>query len=158
MTRLAIAALAAALIVPAAASADVSKSITAIGSSNVKVNPTAQTDAAIQTEIAKARAAAGPMTVAAARAEAQRLAAASGLTLGPLTVVAEQMPFPFFGPYAYGLDGTFGPGKWCGTIRTPILRKVKGGGTRRTGKYSSHHGCRVPRQVPATVSVTFAAT
>src|SRR3954449_8858932 len=93
-----------------------------------------------------------PLAIANSREEAQRLAAAGGLTLGPLVSVSappprpvcrrpprpgalppgplgwvpEPQPSPFFGGplgAAYGAEGTFGPGKFCGQIRTPIRRR-----------------------------------
>ena len=158
MTRISLAVLLVALALPTTASAEVTRSVTAIGSAMATVTPAAQTDASIKAGIADAQAAAGPRAVAAAKAEAQRLATAAGLTLGALVSVTEQPQSPYFGPFPYGIDGTFGPGKWCGTIRTPILKKVKGGGRRRTGRYRTAHGCRFPHQVQTNVSATFAAT
>lgn len=149
-----LAALAAA--VPASAADPPARTVTAVASASVKVKKdVAQTDAAIGAAVEAARAKVGPAAVANATEEAQRLAAAGKLTLGPLISIAESPPFPF-GPYApYGVDGTFGPGKFCGTIRTPIFHKGKNGRRVFTHKFRSHPGCRVPPQVTATISATF---
>ena len=68
--------------------------------------------------------------IANAREEGARMAAAGGLTLGALVSVAEVQPNPFFGGQiggAYGGDGTFGPGKFCGAIRTAVRRRDASG-------------------------------
>lgn len=143
-------------VVAGSASAE-GRSITAIGSVNIAVSKSvAQNEAAIRAAVQTARAKAGPAAVAAAKAEALLLATAAGMTLGTLTSVAEIPPSPF-GPFAYGADGTFGPGKYCGTIRTPVFKTVKGV-RKRTGKFRSRRGCRVPSQVGLSVSVTYSAT
>src|SRR6185295_18664352 len=99
--------------------------------------------------------------IATAREEAQRLAAAGGLTLGPLVSVSEPEPSPFFGGpvgSAYGAEGTFGPGRFCGQIRTPIRRRDARGVLRNTGRVRTRFGCRVPGEVAQTVSATFAVS
>ncbi len=142
--------------VPAFAADPPTRTVTAVAAASVKVQKdVAQTDAAIAAAVEAARAKVGPAAVANATEEAERLAAAGKLTLGPLISIAESQPFPY-GPFAaYGLEGTFGPGKYCGAIRTPIFRKGKNGRRVFTRKFRSHHGCRVPAQVTATISVTF---
>jgi len=97
------------------------------------------------------------LAIANAREEAVRLAAAGGLTLGALVTVAETQPSPFFGGSSvYGADGTFGPGKFCGQIRTPIRRRTASGRLQTVGS-RAHFGCRIPPEVSQTVSATFAA-
>jgi orotidine-5'-phosphate decarboxylase len=95
---------------------------------------------------------------AAAREAATRLAAASGLTLGGIVSVSDAPVVPFYyGPY-YAYTGTFGPGKFCGRIRTPIRRRTASGRLRFTGRFRSHFGCRIPSEVSQTVSATFAVS
>jgi len=97
------------------------------------------------------------LAIANARDEAARVAAASGLTLGALVSVAEPQPSPFFGGSSvYGADGTFGPGRFCGQIRTPIRRRTASGRLQTVGT-RAHFGCRIPPEVSQTVSATFAA-
>ena len=94
--------------------------------------------------------------IANAREEAVRLAAAGGLTLGALVAVAEAQPSPFFGGSSvYGADGTFGPGRFCGQIRTPIRRRTASGRLQTVGT-RAHFGCRIPPEVSQTISATFA--
>ena len=97
------------------------------------------------------------LAIANAREEAVRLAVAGGLTLGALVAVAEAQPSPFFGGSSvYGADGTFGPGKFCGQIRTPIRRRTASGRLQTVGS-RAHFGCRIPPEVSQAVSATFAA-
>lgn len=77
------------------------------------------------------------------------------MTLGALTSVAEQLPSPFF-YYGPAIDGTFGPGKYCGIIRTPVYSNK--GGRRHVVKTRARWGCRVPHEVTASISATFDAT
>ena len=138
------------------------RTITAIAAGRVTVDRDglAQNSKAIGAAVEAARDKAIPQAIAKAREEAQRLAAAGGLTLGPLLSVSEPEPSPFFGGpvgAAYGAEGTFGPGKFCGTIRTPVRRRNAQGRLVSTGRFRSHFGCRVPSEVAQTVSATFAA-
>jgi Protein of unknown function (DUF541) len=136
------------------------RTITAIGAGRATVNKdVAQNSRAIAAAVEAARNRAIPLAIANAREEAQRLAAAGGLTLGPLVSVSEPEPSPFFGGpvgSAYGAEGTFGPGKFCGQIRTPIRRRDARGVLRNTGRARTRFGCRVPGEVAQTVSATFA--
>jgi Protein of unknown function (DUF541) len=137
------------------------RTITAVAAGRVTVNRNvAKNSAAIAAAVDVARDRAIPLAIRKAREEAQRLAAAGGLTLGPLVAVSEPEPSPFFGGpggAAYGTEGTFGPGKFCGRIRTPIRRRTASGALRFTGRFRSHFGCRIPSEVAQTVSATFAA-
>jgi hypothetical protein len=138
------------------------RTITAVAAGRVTVNKdVAQNSKAIAAAVDAARDRAIPVAIANARGEAQRLAAAGGLTLGPLMSVSEPQPSPFFGGPAggaYGTEGTFGPGKFCGRIRTLIRRRNAQGRLVSTGRFRSRFGCRVPAEVTQTVSATFAVS
>jgi hypothetical protein len=138
------------------------RTITAIAAGRVTVNRSvAQNNRAIAAAVESARNKAIPLAISNAREEAQRLAAAGGVTLGAVVSVTEPEPSPFFGgPVggAYGAEGTFGPGRFCGQIRTPIRRRNSQGRLVSTGRTRSHFGCRVPPEVTQTVSVTFAVS
>ena len=108
---------------------------------------TSRRQQAIAAAVEAARNRAIPLAIASAREEAQRLAAAGGLTLGPLVSVSEPEPSPFFGGpvgAAYGAEGTFGPGRFCGQIRTPIRRRTRAAccGTRVACARASAVACR----------------
>jgi hypothetical protein len=157
---------AAALVAARAAEAQApapGRTITATAAGRVTVNrDVAQNSKAIGAAVEAARNRAIRVAVANAREEAQRLAAAAGgMTLGALVSVAEPQPSPFLGGPgggAYGTEGTFGPGKFCGRIRTPIRRRDARGVLRNTGRFRTRFGCRVPSEVAQTVSATFAVS
>jgi hypothetical protein len=162
---LAAAALAATLLAAPAAQAQApapTRTITATAAGRAPVNRNvAKNSRAIAAAVEAARNRAIPLAIANAREEAQRLAAAGGLTLGPLLSVAEPQPSPFLGGPgggAYGTEGTFGPGRFCGQIRTPIRRRTASGQLRSTGRFRTRFGCRVPGEVAQTVTATFAVS
>lgn len=146
------------LSVTAAAVAQEGRTVTALASAAVKVQrPASLSSATIGRAVEAAREKSGPAAVRNAREEATRLAAAAGLTLGALQSVAEQSPSPF-GPFGgYGLDGTFGPGRYCGRIRTAVFKRDARGRRVFQRRFRTRFGCRVPPTVTTTVSVTFAA-
>jgi hypothetical protein len=145
--------------VAAPAAADTpAHSVTATGTSSVQVpQNTAHNNKAIADAVAAARLKAQPDAIARATIEAQKLAASLGWTLGDMTNVAETPTS--YGPFFYyGTDGTFGPGVYCGTVRTAIFRKGKNGRRVFTHKYRSRHTCRIPGEVSTSMTVTFAAS
>ncbi len=88
-----------------------------------------------------------------AHEEAERLAASLGLRLGTLQSISQESGSPFF--FYGGIDGTFGPGRYCGTVRRRIYRRTKDGRRVATGKVRSRHLCRVPPNVTSSVSATY---
>ena len=135
------------------------RTITSTGTGRVTVDrDVAKNSKAIGAAVEAARERAVRLAIANAREEATRLAAAGGLALGPLVAVSEPVPSPFFGgPASYGSEGTFGPGKFCGTIRTPIRRRTAGGRLRTVGT-RSRFGCRIPPEANVSISATFAVS
>ena len=136
------------------------RTITAVAAGRVAVDrDVAKNSRAIGAAVDAARDRAVRLAIANAREEAQRLASAGGMALGALVSVSEPQPSPFFGGpvgAAYGAEGTFGPGKFCGTIRTPIRRRTASGRLQFTGRFRTHFGCRIPSEVSQSVSATFA--
>jgi hypothetical protein len=132
--------------------------VTAVGTASVQVRrPAEPTDATIRAAVQAAQIAVGPKAVVAGRQEAVRLASALGLTLGALVSIEEQSgSFPF-GPYG-GADGTFGPGRYCGTTRRRIFRETADGRRVPSGRIRSRHSCRIPPSVSTSVAVTYLAT
>ena len=155
---------AAATLTPATATAQApatGKSVTATGAATVSVKPDDRTsNASIKAAVEAAEKAAQPKAIADAREEATNLAAAAGLTLGGIASVSNGGASPYYGPFIavpYGTAGTFGPGKYCGQIRTSHLKHLANGKTKRVlGK--KHRVCRVPPSITSAVTVTFAAS
>lgn len=133
------------------------RTVTSAGTGQVKVRkPATLNDQTIRRAVAAAHASAVPKAVAAAQAEAQLLAAGASLTLGALQGVAEQPPTPF-APFSYGELGTFGPGRYCGTITRVTFHRTQSG-RRVPGRRRRVHTCRVPARVSVNVTATYAAS
>ena len=158
---LATVAAAALLGVPAAdAQAPPAKSVTTLGIGTAKVTPKdRKSNASIKEAVEAADESARPKAIAEARERATELAQAAGLTLGGITAVSEASSFPYYGPFGapYGLQGTFGPGKYCGNVRSSHLKRDSNGRVHRVlGK--RHRVCRFPSTLSVQLTVTFAAT
>ena len=152
---------AAAMLVPTAkAQAPPAKSVTTIGIGTASVTPKDRKDnASIKEAVEAADTAARPKAIASARERAGELAQAAGLTLGGITSVSEASQVPYYGPFGvpYALQGTFGPGKFCGTIRTSHVKRDSNGHVHRVlGK--RHRICRFPSTINVSLTVTFAAS
>jgi hypothetical protein len=148
-----------ALLLPASAMAQQpapGRTVEATGVASVKVKaPSDRThEAPIRAAVDAAEAKALPRAMVDARSKAADLAKLSGLTLGGIVSISDTSSPAVYGPFFYG---TFGPDRFCGTIRTTIFKRGKDGKRHRVGT-RTRHTCRVPPTVTSTVSVTFAAT
>jgi hypothetical protein len=131
--------------------------ISVVGKAQVKPTPVNRTsNASIRKAVADARAAATPRAIADGRRRAAALAGASGLPLGALISIAEAPPSPFGFPGQFGEDGTFGPGRYCGLVRSVTFR-TDAQGRRRPVRGRRHRVCRVPSSVAANLTLVFAS-
>jgi hypothetical protein len=137
-------------VAPAAARAQ-DRTIVAGGTGQVTVTHNdRKSNDSIAAAVKKAYDAALPKAIADAREEAGELATAAGVTLGPLVTVSNVAAQPFYGGIFAGPElGTFGPGKFCGTVR--IRTRTHNGTRTRT-----RHTCRVPSTITRAVTLTFA--
>jgi hypothetical protein len=144
-----------ALLLPASAAAQ-GRTVEATGVASVKVDaPKDRThEAPIRAAVEAAEAKALPRALADARAKAFELAKLSGLTLGGVESISDAPASPY-GPF--GFYGSFGPDRFCGTIRTSVFKRGNDGKRHRVGT-RTRHTCRVPPTVTSTLTVTFAAT
>ena len=130
--------------------------LTANGLGEAKPEPeNRRSDRSIREAVAAANAKALPDAMANARAHAAELAAAAGVTLGPLVSIADSPNngYPFF----YGQNGTFGNGRYCGQVRNTHT-VVRNGVRRRVAGKGTHRVCRVPPEVYASVALTFSVS
>jgi Protein of unknown function (DUF541) len=161
--QLGLAAMAAAGVLVPAAEAQApppAKSVTTIGASSASVEPKdRKSNASIRDAVEAAAAAARPKAVANAREQGTELAQAAGLTLGAITSISDAPSAPYYGPFGipYSLQGSFGPGKFCGITRTFHLRRDSQGRLRRVAG-RRHRVCRIPPTVLVSLTVTFAAS
>jgi Protein of unknown function (DUF541) len=146
-----------ALGAPAAAQAASDQTITALGSAQVKVKPSNRhSNAAIKRAVDVAYKRSVPKAIADAREDAARIAKSSGLTLGAIQSVDENVNtgFAYYGPQ-FGL-APFGPDQYCARIsRRFHTRDAQGRLHTRTRRQKV---CRVPEFAFSTLAVTFAAT
>jgi hypothetical protein len=101
------------------------REVSATGSGVAPVDVARRTSPAIRHGLRAARLAATPPAAEAARASAQSAARGSGITLGPLFSVTEAT-----NPFGYGYDpllGVFGPGQFCGAVRSVTVEGGSGG-------------------------------
>jgi hypothetical protein len=142
---------------PAVAQQPASKSVQVAGVGEADVTPeNRRNNASIQRAVDEAEAAALPRAFEAARLRAADLARLSGLTLGGIIAVSD-VPASPYGPFGFGpFEGTFGPGRWCGTIRRPVFRRVDG--RRRRVGTRTRRVCHFPPEVYVSVTVTYAAS
>ena len=133
------------------------RTIVAAGAGQVAVTPTDRTsNDAIATAVEQAYQAALPKALADAREDAHALATAAGLTLGALLSASDAPNSPYYGPFGGPGFGTFGPGKFCGTIRRAIIKRTKTGRPKVVG-HRTRHTCRVPPFQIRQVTLTFAS-
>jgi hypothetical protein len=132
------------------------KSVQVLGVGEADVKPkNRRNNASIQRAVDRAEAAALPRAFRAAGVRAAELARLSGLTLGEVISVSDAPASPY-GPFGFGpFEGTFGPGRWCGTIRRSVVRRVDG---RRRRVTRTRRVCHFPSEVYVSVTVTYAAS
>lgn len=155
---LALATSAAAFAAPALADAVPAEphTLTVTGTAQVKPKPRDRSsNASIAKSVVVARRKAIPLAVNNGRGRAATLAQATGVSLVELISTAATSPqVPFYiGPY-FGEDGTFGPGKYCGTVRTPIFR-TDAAGKRKVVGSRARRSCRVPTYVSVSLAMTW---
>jgi len=133
--------------------------VTVTGTGTVKPTPAdRKSNASIAKAVAAAKAAAAPLAIADGRARATKVAALNRLTLGTLLAITEGPPSsPFFFVGVYAQDGTFGPGKFCGTVRRSIFR-TNSAGKRVRVRTRPIRTCRIPPQIQVSYGMTFSTT
>ena len=149
----------AALTVASPALAQGPESVTATGTAEAKVVPANRhSNASIVAAVAAAEKQAVPGALDAAHANALIYAEDAGLTLGAVQSVSDAQTSPLFfvGSGVVGDIGTFGPGKYCGTVRSARVKRVNGKIKVIRGK--KRHVCDVPANASSTLTVTYAAS
>lgn len=145
-----------ALVLPAGALADTAPitaapTITATGTGRAPVTPKDRNNNdSIAAAVNAANKAVVPLAFQAAHSQAVRYAKITGLTLGSLQSVTDaQGGFGPLGPFG----GPFGPGRYCGTVRRPIFKVVKG--RHKLVGFKRVHRCFVPPFEFLSLSVTY---
>ena len=142
------------------------ETVSAYGTGQVTVTPkNPKSEKSIRAAVAAAQQRSLPLAVENARANAQAIADAAGLTLGGVMTVAQQInPYLIggFGGFGGGIvltpgSGIVGPfsGKFCGRVSRPVFKKVNG--KRKVVRRVHERRCFVPGAVANTLEVTFHA-
>lgn len=130
------------------------ESVIAAGTGQAVVKPKdPRSNASIVAAVDRARELATPRAVINARVQAGYIAAASGLTLGPITEVSQEANQQFFFYYS-PLTQQLGPNRYCGPAPKRIVRRVDG---KRIVTMTTRKQCQVPPFVTTTLTVTFDA-
>lgn len=139
-----------------AAEAAPGDSIVAVATGQATPKPTdGRSNASIVAAVAKARALAIPRAMINAQVQAAQMAAAAGLTLGPVTQVSQDglAGLTYFNYNQ--LISTLGPNRYCGPTETRSVRRVNG---KRTIVKRNVRKCYVPPFITTTLTVTYSAT
>ena len=156
--RIAVLAVTLAATLAPSALAQSQRTVTAVGSTQVSVTPAdPKENASIVAAVDAAEQAAIAPALADARARAERLAAAAGLTLGDIVSVGDVVSQPY-GPFG-GTNsfGPFGVDRYCGVITRAVTRRVPGTNRRRVVGRRRVRVCHYPRRLTNVLEVTFAA-
>jgi hypothetical protein len=146
-----------ALLTAAPAIAAQTSSVTATGTGQARVLPkNRHSNSSIQTAYEAARKAAIASAISDAHGYALDYAHGVGLTLGPVVAVSDQQTSGFYGPGSQAFLGPFGPGKFCGTERQPIFKRVKN--RQKVIGFKKVHRCIVPAFAYTTLTLTYSAT
>jgi len=135
------------------AAAPTGRAIVASGVGEANVRPrNRRSSASIRAALQSARIAATPEALGKARADAAALAAAAGQPLGALFAIAEiRRPQQDF---SWSL-GSFGTGRYCGTVRRGIYRRDPASGRRRLVRRVTQRRCFYPFALDVALRVTF---
>lgn len=128
------------------------RAVVASGSGTAPVRATRMTSPAIRSALRRAQPVSDRTAVAAAVRRATGAARAAGLRRGALFSLAEEPRQPFSPDV---VSGTFGPGRFCGTIRRATFRRDPASGRRRLVRGRPVRRCYVPT-VSSVLRVTFA--
>ena len=109
-----------------------------------------RSSASIADALLRGRRQAAPLALAAARRDAEAAGRAAGMQPGALFSIAEvREPFG-----EQQLLGTFGPGRFCGTVSRAIVRRDAATGRRRVVRRVRTRRCFFPSRATVTLRVT----
>jgi hypothetical protein len=129
------------------------KAVVASASGSARVRARSRTSPSIRAALVRAQLVADPIALGAARRSATSAARAADLPMGPLFALAEEPRQPFTQDI---LSGTFGPGRFCGTIRRVRSEVDPATGRRRVVRGPRVRRCYVPG-VSSIIRVTYLA-
>jgi hypothetical protein len=147
-------------IAAGAATAEGARRVGAFGAAAERVRPRdEERSRAIKRALLAARRAVLPAAAVAAARNARVAAEESGLALGGIVSVAEAPASPYgYGGYFYDAAlGGFGPGRFCGYYRRPIVREDPATGVERVVRRVWKRRCPFPVRYGARIEIAYAA-
>ncbi|HYG95823.1 MAG TPA: SIMPL domain-containing protein [Solirubrobacterales bacterium] len=99
----------------------------------------------IKRALLAARRTATPAAAAVTRRNARIAARSAGLRLGPIVSIAEAPPLYYGSVFYDAALGSFGPGRFCGFVRRPIVRRDPETGVPRVVRRVRQRRCVIPR-------------
>jgi hypothetical protein len=127
------------------------RALIAAGTGQAPVAPRdRRSSASIRHALLAARLAAAPAALREAERDARTLAAAAGLPLGGLFSIAESQS-----PYEDPALGSFGPGRFCGTISRPVFRRDPATGRSRIVRRIRQRRCFFSTTVTVALRATY---
>lgn len=127
------------------------RALVATGLAGAPVQPrNRRSSASIRHALLAARLAGAPAALADARRDAANIARSGGMPLGGLFSIAE-VRRPFEDPTA----GSFGPGRFCGTIRRPVFARDPATGRQRILRRITQRRCFFPSSATVVLRVTY---
>jgi hypothetical protein len=136
------------------------REVEAFGAGFAPVRPAdADRSRSIKRATISARRLVAPEAAAAARRNAVTAAGAAGLTLGPIVSISEA-PVPAYGYGSSFYDaalGSFGPGRFCGYYRRPVIRPDRRTGVPRVVGRVYKRGCTFQTTYSLHLEVVYVA-
>ena len=140
-------------IVGGASPSEESRELSASATGSAAVEFKRRTSPAIRHALFAARLAAAPEAARTARENVELAAEASGLGLGPLLSIVEQV-----NPYGYEpILGAFAAGTYCGTVRRAVVRRDPQTGFPRVVRRRRVRRCFAPRTFQVSLEATYLA-
>jgi hypothetical protein len=146
-------------ILGGASGEEAARTVTAGGGAELPVRPTdSQRSTAIKRAVFAARRDVVPKAARVARRSAVVAAQSAGLTLGAIVSVEEATPY-YYGPSFYDPAlGSFGPGRFCGLARVPVIRRDPETGISRVVRRVVRRRCFAPRSYSLHLEVRYEAS
>jgi hypothetical protein len=136
-----------------------SGAVHASGAAAVAVEPSErQRNQPIRRALLAARRAVTPEAAATARRNARNAARSAGLTLGGIVSISEAPPLYYYGGSFYDAAlGAFGPGRFCGFVNRPIIRRDPQTGVSRVVRRVRQRRCIVPSTYSLHLEIEYEA-
>jgi hypothetical protein len=133
--------------------------VLASGAASARVRPRdRKRSRSIKSAVLSVRRAVTPRAATAARRNAEVAAEAAGLSLGTIVSVSEAPPIYYGSAFYDGALGSFDPGRFCGIVRKPILRRNPETGANEVVRRVPRRRCFFPTSYGVRMEVRYEAS